>query len=70
MEKTSSTESDKGAQGRRLLRIAEAADVLAVSTRTIWRLIALCELDAVRLGRAVRVKRASVDALIERGGVK
>jgi excisionase family DNA binding protein len=50
----------------KLLRINEAAHDLAVSQRTIWRLIAAGELEAVNIGRAVRVTRASLDAFCER----
>lgn len=35
---------------RRLVSLADAADALAVSTRTVRRYIADCQLDAVRLG--------------------
>ena len=40
------------------------------STRSIWRLIALRELDVVRCGRAVRVTQASIDRFIARGGAR
>jgi len=51
---------------RRLISLAEAADALAVSTKTIRRYIAAGELDAVRLGRrTIRVRVDSLDRLID-----
>jgi excisionase family DNA binding protein len=46
----------------KLLRVPDAAEALAISTRTVWRLIATGELTAIKIGRAVRITRASVDA--------
>ncbi|HEX2893778.1 MAG TPA: helix-turn-helix domain-containing protein [Marmoricola sp.] len=51
---------------RRLISLAEAADALAVSTKTVRRYIAAGELDAVRLGRrTIRVRVDSLDRLID-----
>jgi excisionase family DNA binding protein len=51
---------------RRLISLAEAADALAVSTKTVRRYIAAGDLDAVRLGRrTIRVRVDSLDRLIE-----
>ncbi len=51
---------------RRLISLAEAADTLAVSTKTVRRYIAAGELDAVRLGRrTIRVRVDSLDRLID-----
>lgn len=52
-----------------LLTIADAAEALSVSGMTIRRLLTIGQLDAVRLGRAVRVTRSSIDHLIQSGGV-
>src|SRR5690606_4087100 len=47
---------------RTLVSLAEAADVLAVSTKTVRRYIADGHLDAVRLGRkTLRIKLDSVE---------
>jgi excisionase family DNA binding protein len=62
-----SGEANAGRESR-LVRIADAAAELALSQRSIWRLIANGELDAVRIGRSVRVTRESIDRLIDRGG--
>ena len=51
---------------RRLISLAEAADTLGVSTKTVRRYIAAGDLDAVRLGRrTIRVKTESIDGLID-----
>ena len=50
---------------RCLISLTEAADALAVSTKTVRRYIAAGELDAVRLGRrTIRIKIESLDRLI------
>lgn len=49
-----------------LLSVADVADVLAVSIRTIRRMIASGELPTVRFGRAIRVRQIDLDALIGR----
>lgn len=52
---------------RRLVSLAEAADALAVSTRTARRYIAEGYLEAVRLGRkTLRIKVDSIDRFIDR----
>jgi excisionase family DNA binding protein len=50
-----------------LLRVREIADVLAVSTMTVYRLINAGELRAIRIGRAWRVPGAELDAYLTRG---
>ncbi len=51
---------------RRLVSLADAADALAVSTRTVRRYIADGQLEAVRLGRkALRVKVDSIERFID-----
>lgn len=44
----------------RLWTVAVVAELLCVSTRTVERMITDGRLDAVRLGRAVRVRAQSV----------
>lgn len=60
-------ESDKAPT---LLRVTETADELTLSVRMVWRLIGDGQLEVVRLGRAVRVTRSSIDALLARGGTR
>lgn len=51
---------------RRLVSLADAADTLAVSTRTVRRYIADGQLDAVRLGRkTLRIKVESIERFID-----
>jgi excisionase family DNA binding protein len=49
-----------------LVSLQDAADALAVSTRTVRRFIVAGQLDAVRLGRkTLRVKVDSIDRFID-----
>ena len=51
---------------RRLIPLTEAAEILAVSVKTVRRYIAAGDLDAVRLGRrTIRIKTESLDRLID-----
>jgi excisionase family DNA binding protein len=48
-----------------LLRVREAAQILNVSQRTIWRMLDDGELTRIRVGgKLVRVERAELDAII------
>jgi excisionase family DNA binding protein len=49
---------------RRLLRIEEVAERLAVSRSMAWKLVTGGELRSVRIGRAVRVRPADLEAYI------
>lgn len=50
---------------RQLVTLCEAAEILAVSVKTVRRYIAAGDLDAVRLGRrTIRVRVDSLDELI------
>ena len=50
----------------RLLRIAEVADQLAISSSMAWKLVATGELRSLRIGRSVRVRPADLEAYLER----
>jgi excisionase family DNA binding protein len=51
---------------RRLVSIGDAADTLAVSTRTVRRYISDGQLEAVRLGRkTLRIKVDSIERFID-----
>ncbi|MFN8192203.1 MAG: helix-turn-helix domain-containing protein [Nocardioidaceae bacterium] len=51
---------------RQLVTLGDAAEILAVSTKTVRRYIAAGELDAVRLGRrTIRVRVDSLDRLVD-----
>lgn len=47
-----------------LVDTREAARLLAVSPRTVWSMMARGELPTVRLGRAVRVRMADLEAFV------
>jgi excisionase family DNA binding protein len=49
--------------GRLLLRVAEAAEVLAISRSSLYQLVAAGEVRTVRLGRAVRIPKAELERL-------
>lgn len=51
-----------------VLTIADAAAMLVISKRQVWRLLASGDLDKFAVGRAARVTRASIERLIARGG--
>ena len=48
----------------RLLRIEDVADRLAVSRSMAWKLVTYGQLRSVRIGRAVRVRPADLDAYV------
>ncbi|KAA1397743.1 helix-turn-helix domain-containing protein [Aeromicrobium ginsengisoli] len=51
---------------RRLVSLADAAEALAVSPRTVRRYIASGQLEAVRLGRkTLRIKIESIERFID-----
>jgi excisionase family DNA binding protein len=51
---------------KRLYRVPEVAEMLSVSSKLIWKMVAMRELEVVRLGRAVRVAAVSVDELVNK----
>jgi excisionase family DNA binding protein len=48
-----------------LLTVAEVAEMLRVSTMTVYRLIRTGELPAVRIGRSYRVREPDLEAYLE-----
>lgn len=51
---------------RKLVSLTDAADILAVSTKTVRRYIANGHLEAVRLGRkTLRIKLDSIEGFID-----
>ena len=51
---------------RRLVSLTEAAEILAVSVKTVRRYVAAGDLDAVRLGRrTIRVRVEALDRMID-----
>ena len=49
----------------RLLRLDEVAERLAISKSMSWKLVAMGQLPAVRIGRAVRIRPRDLEAFIE-----
>ncbi|MDP9021254.1 MAG: helix-turn-helix domain-containing protein [Actinomycetota bacterium] len=47
-----------------LLTVSEVADLLRVSTMTVYRLIRSGELPAVRVGRNYRVRRGELESYL------
>ena len=49
----------------RFLTVAEVADMMRVSTMTVYRLVHAGELPAVRFGRSYRIPESAVEAAIQ-----
>jgi excisionase family DNA binding protein len=58
---------DFNGQSKALLKVQEAATLLSLSPRSIWNLIGMGELKAVRIKRSTRISAESLDDLIKRG---
>lgn len=54
-------------QRARFLTVAEVADILRVSTMTVYRLIKGGELRAVRVGKSFRITEDDVDRYLADG---
>jgi len=51
----------------KLLRVPEAAEILALSQKTVWQRIGERRIGVVRLGRAVRIPQSEIERLMEEG---
>ena len=51
----------------KLLKVPEAAEILALSQKTVWQWIGERRIEVVRLGRAVRVPLSEIERLVEEG---
>ncbi len=51
----------------KLLKVPEAAAILALSQKALWQWIYARRISVVRLGRAVRVPLSEIERLIEEG---
>lgn len=49
---------------REFLTITDVAQMLHLSTTTIWRHVRRGELKAVKIGRSYRIRRSDLDALL------
>jgi excisionase family DNA binding protein len=50
----------------KLLSVPDVADVLGVSQKKVWSMVYSHEVDAVRIGRSVRIPESSLAELIQR----
>lgn len=57
--------AEQGFEARTLLTVAEVARVMRVSNMTVYRLIKLGELPAVRVGKSYRIRQGELDAFLE-----
>jgi excisionase family DNA binding protein len=51
----------------KLFKVPEAAEILALSQKTVWQWIGERRIGVVRLGRAVRIPLSEIDRLMEEG---
>ena len=56
-----------GLSKARFLTVQEVADLMRVSSMTVYRLIKSGELPAVRVGRSFRVAKSDVDTYLASG---
>ncbi|MCB0973176.1 MAG: helix-turn-helix domain-containing protein [Actinobacteria bacterium] len=61
---------DQSLSSSRFLTVSEVADLMRVSSMTVYRLIKSNELAAVRVGRSFRVREADVNAYLESQYIK
>jgi excisionase family DNA binding protein len=54
----------QGLSKARFLTVQEVADLMRVSSMTVYRLIKACDLPAVRVGRSFRVSELDVDTYL------
>lgn len=54
-------------QRARFLTVAEVADILRVSSMTVYRLIKAGDLAAVRVGKSYRLAEDEIDRYLARG---
>lgn len=52
----------------RLLTVQEVADVMRVSTMTVYRMVHAGEIPAIRFGRSFRIPESAVSQLIDQAG--
>jgi excisionase family DNA binding protein len=54
----------------RFLTVAEVAEMMRVSSMTVYRMVHAGELPAVRFGRSYRIPQADVEAMLRTGGAQ
>jgi excisionase family DNA binding protein len=53
-------------ESEKLLKAVEVAKILQVSSSKVYRMMMLDEIPSIRLGKAVRIQRSALDALIKK----
>jgi excisionase family DNA binding protein len=61
---------DEGNQIGPLLTVAEVADLLRVSSMTVYRLIRAGDMPAIRVGKNYRIDQRELDGFLARGTVQ
>ncbi len=56
----------QGLSRARLLTVAEVADLMRVSSMTVYRLIKSRELRSVRVGKSYRLREEDIDAYLSK----
>jgi excisionase family DNA binding protein len=51
----------------KLIKVPDAAAMLALSPKTLWQWIGERRIGVVRLGRAVRIPQSEIERLMEEG---
>jgi excisionase family DNA binding protein len=51
----------------KVVRVPDAAEMLALSPKTLWQWIGERRIGVVRLGRAVRIPLSEIERLMEEG---
>ncbi len=67
MTMTRNKTSEQHTESDRLLRPQEAADVLGISLRMLWRLRATDKLPVVKIGRSTRFRLSHLQRLVAEG---
>ncbi len=66
----SGAQGDRSKLGGSLLTVAEVAQVLRVSTMTVYRLIKNGEIAAIRVGKSYRIAEPELQAFLASGEVR
>jgi excisionase family DNA binding protein len=52
---------------QKLADVKTTAEMLAISPKTVWAMVAAQKIDVVRIGRSVRIPLNSIEKIIEEG---
>lgn len=51
----------------KLFKIPQAAELLSLSPKTLWKMVGAREITVTRIGRSVRIPADAIERLIEEG---